>query len=114
MANQKSKIAKVFIFITLIAIVFASFAIYIVMYAWFNAQDNNPCNEWYIRNAETQECEEEIIENIVGLSNFDPSDTVISNERQLIALKKASEILEEIIKHGSTNFKIFPMRSVGV
>lgn len=40
----------------------------------------------------------EIIENIVGLSNFDPSDTVISNERQLIALKKASEILEEIIK----------------
>lgn len=39
----------------------------------------------------------EIIENIVGLSNFDPSDTVISNERQLIALKKAVEILEEII-----------------
>lgn len=64
MANQKSKIAKVFIFITLIAIVFASFAIYIVMYAWFNTKNNNPCDEWYIRNAETQECEEEIIENI--------------------------------------------------
>lgn len=40
----------------------------------------------------------EIIENIVGLSNFDPSDTVISNERQLTALKKASELLEEIIR----------------
>lgn len=39
----------------------------------------------------------EIIENIVGLSKFDPSDTVISNERQLTALKKATEILEEII-----------------
>lgn len=64
MAHQKSKIAKVFIFITLIAIVFASFAIYIAMYAWFNAQNNNPCDEWYIRNAETQECEEQIIENI--------------------------------------------------
>ena len=39
----------------------------------------------------------EIIENIVGLSNFDPSDTVVCNERQLLALKKAVEILEEII-----------------
>lgn len=64
MTNQKSKIAKVFIFITLIAIVFASFAIYIVMYAWFSTQNDNPCDEWYIRNAETQECEEEITENI--------------------------------------------------
>ena len=40
----------------------------------------------------------EIIENTVGLSNFDPSDAVISNERQLTALKKASGILEEIIR----------------
>ena len=39
----------------------------------------------------------EIFENIVGLSNFDPSDTVVCNERQLLALKKAVEILEEII-----------------
>ncbi len=39
----------------------------------------------------------EIIENIVGLSTFDPSDAVISNERQLMALKKATEILEDII-----------------
>ncbi len=39
----------------------------------------------------------EIIENIIGLSNFDPSDAVISNERQLMALKKATEILEDII-----------------
>lgn len=39
----------------------------------------------------------EIIENIVGLSTFDPSDAVISNERQLIALKKATEILEDIV-----------------
>lgn len=39
----------------------------------------------------------EIIENIVGISTFDPSDAVISNERQLTALKKALEILEEII-----------------
>ncbi|MDO4199175.1 MAG: tRNA uridine-5-carboxymethylaminomethyl(34) synthesis GTPase MnmE [Clostridia bacterium] len=39
----------------------------------------------------------EIIENIIGFSNFDPSDAVISNERQLMALKKATEILEDII-----------------
>ncbi len=40
----------------------------------------------------------EIIENIVGLSKFDPSDSVISNERQLLDLKKARETLNDIIK----------------
>lgn len=64
MVQKKSKLAKAFIFITLILVVFSWFAVYLAMYAWFNAQDNNPCDEWYIRNAETQECEEEIIENI--------------------------------------------------
>lgn len=61
---KKSKLAKVFIRLTLIFIVFASFAVYIVMYAWFRWWSDNPCDEWYIRNTETQECEEEIIENI--------------------------------------------------
>ena len=40
----------------------------------------------------------EIIEEIVGLSKFDPSDSVISNERQLLDLKKAKETLNDIIK----------------
>ena len=39
-----------------------------------------------------------IIEEIVGLSKFDPSDSVISNERQLLDLKKAKETLHDIIK----------------
>ncbi|MBQ6143813.1 MAG: tRNA uridine-5-carboxymethylaminomethyl(34) synthesis GTPase MnmE [Clostridia bacterium] len=40
----------------------------------------------------------DIIEEIVGLSKFDPSDSVISNERQLLDLKKAKETLSDIIK----------------
>ncbi|MBR2734599.1 MAG: tRNA uridine-5-carboxymethylaminomethyl(34) synthesis GTPase MnmE, partial [Clostridia bacterium] len=48
----------------------------------------------------------EIIENIVGLSTFDPSDAVISNERQLMALKKAAEILEEIINQLSSGITL--------
>ncbi|MBQ2671390.1 MAG: tRNA uridine-5-carboxymethylaminomethyl(34) synthesis GTPase MnmE [Clostridia bacterium] len=40
----------------------------------------------------------DIIEEFVGLSKFDPSDSVISNERQLLDLKKAKETLHDIIK----------------
>ncbi len=40
----------------------------------------------------------EYIEEIVGISKVDPSETVISNERQLASLKKAKSILEEAIK----------------
>ena len=40
----------------------------------------------------------DIIEEFVGLSKFDPSDSVISNERQFLELKKAREILNDIIK----------------
>ncbi|MBR0423512.1 MAG: tRNA uridine-5-carboxymethylaminomethyl(34) synthesis GTPase MnmE [Clostridia bacterium] len=40
----------------------------------------------------------EIIEELVGLLKFDPSDSVISNERQLLDLKKAKETLNDIIK----------------
>ena len=39
----------------------------------------------------------EIIENIVGLSKFDPSESVISNERQLYSLKQAKDILNEVV-----------------
>ena len=63
MTQKRSKFAKVFIFLTLIFIVFASFAVYIVMYAWFSNSNNNSCPEWYILNEETWECEDESIEN---------------------------------------------------
>ncbi len=39
----------------------------------------------------------EIIENMVGLSKFDPSESVISNERQLYSLKKAKSILNQVL-----------------
>lgn len=39
----------------------------------------------------------EVIENIVGLSKFDPSESVISNERQLYLLKKAKVILNQVV-----------------
>ena len=55
---KKSKAAKVFIYLTLAFIVFASFAAYIVMYAWIANSNKKNCPEWYILNEETQECEE--------------------------------------------------------
>ncbi len=39
----------------------------------------------------------EIIENMVGISEIDPSDVVISSERQLNSLKKVKEIIENSI-----------------
>ena len=39
----------------------------------------------------------EVIENIVGLSKFDPSESVISNERQLYLLKKSKVILNQVV-----------------
>lgn len=39
-----------------------------------------------------------IIENTVGTSKFDPSDSVISNERQFLTLKKTADILRKAIK----------------
>ena len=79
MAQKKSKVAKVFIFVTLIFIVFASFAVYIVMYAWMTNTSKNPCEEWYILNTETGECEEETTntdeENIEKIDN-----TALDNE----------------------------------
>ena len=59
MVQKKSKVAKVFIRLTLIFIVFASFAVYIVMYAWISNSNKNRCQEWYILNTETWECEED-------------------------------------------------------
>ena len=75
MATKKSKLAKIFIFLTLIFIVFASFAVYIVMYAWFNANKNNPCQEWFILNTETWECEEETTNTDENINN-----TALENE----------------------------------
>ena len=72
MTQKKSKVAKIFIFLTLIFIVFASFAVYIVMYAWFNANKNNPCQGWFVLNTETWECEEETI--IADEKNIENTD----------------------------------------
>ena len=55
---KKSKAAKVFIYLTLAFIVFASFAAYIVMYAWITNSNKSTCPEWYQLNEDTQKCEE--------------------------------------------------------
>lgn len=44
----------------------------------------------------------EIIENMIGISEIEPSDVVISSERQLNSLKKVKEIIEKSIEE--TNF----------
>ena len=72
---KKSKTAKVFIYITLIFIIFASFAAYIVMYAWIANTVKNPCEEWYVLNEETWDCEE-----VVNTDNENDEDIVLDNE----------------------------------
>lgn len=49
-----------------------------------------------LKNQGTEQLKE-IIENMVGLSKFDPSEAVISNERQLYSLKKAKSILNQVL-----------------
>lgn len=91
MAQKRSKFAKVFIFLTLIFIVFASFAVYIVMYAWFSGSNNNTCPEWYIINEETWECEEENLEN-----NTETTETEETIE-EVVAEQVTEENTENIV-----------------
>jgi len=57
MAQKKSKLAKFFIYLVLFFIIFSFWAIYIVMYAWMNWATSNNCEDWYVFNEETWECE---------------------------------------------------------
>ena len=45
------------------------------MYAWIANTVKNPCEEWYVLNEETWECEE-----VVNTDNENDEDTVLDNE----------------------------------
>lgn len=56
MAKQRSKLAKIFIWIALVLICWTVISPFI-MYFW--ASNNTvECEEWYARNENTQQCEE--------------------------------------------------------
>lgn len=57
--TKKNPVVKVFIRIALIAICVTVVSPF-VMYFWANSNLPTNCDEWYIRNDETQECEEDI------------------------------------------------------
>lgn len=76
MAQKKSKLAKFFIYLVLFFIVFSFWAIYIVMYAWMNETTQNSCEEGFVLNEETWECEEET--SIVDEENIE--NTALDSE----------------------------------
>ena len=53
--------------------------------------------EMSVINGEGIESLRKVLEEIIGLSKFEPYQASISNERQLLALKKAKAIIEEAI-----------------
>ena len=63
MAQKRSKLAKIFVYLALAAVCIGVIAPFIT-YFWVEYFDWNKCDEWYIRNEETQQCEEEIIEEV--------------------------------------------------
>ena len=67
MAKKRSKFAKVMIYIALAAVVIGVIAPFI-MYFGVEYFDWNKCDEWYVRNEETRECEE--------ISNEETNNTV--------------------------------------
>jgi len=75
MAQKKSKVAKIFIRLTLIFIIFTSFAVYIVMYAWFKWWNDSRCKDWYIRDEEIQDCVEEIIEENIQTTEINEEES---------------------------------------
>ena len=73
MAQKRSKLAKIFVYLALAAVLIGVIAPFIT-YFGVEYFDWNKCNEWYIRNEETQECEEAYLEE----DNID--FTTIDNE----------------------------------
>ena len=73
---RKSKTAKIFIYITLVFIIFASFAAYIVMYAWISNSNKNRCSEWYVWDETIWEC----VEKTTDLSDESLDNVVLDNE----------------------------------
>jgi hypothetical protein len=111
MTQKKSKAAKIFIFITLIFIIFASFAVYIVMYAWVVNTGNNPCEEWYVLNEETWECEEEITYTNEGNINLENEESCTEagwtwyEENNICILWDTQESNDEIIENTNENIE---------
>lgn len=82
MTKKRSKLAKFFIYLTLIFIVFASFAAYIVMYAWINGSSKSKCQEWYIFDEERGQCIAQImdIDNDKNNNEINPSNSELNDE----------------------------------
>ena len=76
MAQKRSKLAKVFVYLALAAVLIGVIAPFITYFGveYFNW---NTCPEWYILNEETWECEEEIVDENAD-NNID--NTEIDNE----------------------------------
>ena len=75
MVQKRSKMAKFFIYLILVCMIFASFAIYIVMYAWISNTLEEECPEWYVMNEKTWECEEVV-------DDVETSDDVEFNDNE--------------------------------
>lgn len=76
MAQKRSKLAKIFIYLALAAVLIGVIAPFIT-YFWVEYFDWNKCDEWYIRNEETQECEEETSENNTDFTTINNEETCI-------------------------------------
>ena len=74
MAQKRSTLAKVFVYIALAAVLIGVIAPFIT-YFWVEYFDWNRCDEWYIRNEETQECEEEILGDNTDFSAINDEET---------------------------------------
>lgn len=76
MAQKRSKLAKIFVYLALAAVCIGVIAPFIT-YFGVEYFDWNKCDEWYIRNEETQECEEEIVENNTDFTKINNEETCI-------------------------------------
>lgn len=85
--TKKNPVVKVFIRIALIAICVTVISPFVM---YFGASSNNPtnCDEWYIRNEETQTCEE----NTTGWDTETKIDTQESCEAQSWTWYEANQI----------------------
>ena len=59
MTKKRSRLSKALIIVALIAVLIGVIAPFI-MYFWTEYWNWSKCMEWYVRNEETRECEEEI------------------------------------------------------
>lgn len=74
MAQKRSTLAKVFVYVALAAVLIGVIAPFIT-YFGVEYFDWNKCEEWYIRNEETQECEEEMTGDRIDITEYDNEES---------------------------------------